>query len=53
MSFNNKFITFFLVVNLLVINFTSNANSQENFGSWLASYKKYALKKGILENFGL
>ena len=50
MSFNNKFITFFLVVNLLVINFTSNANSQENFETWLASYKKYALKKGISQS---
>ena len=50
MSFNNKFITFFLVVNLLVINFTSNANSQENFETWLASYKKYVLKKGISQS---
>ena len=50
MSFNNKFITFFLVINLLVINFASNANSQENFETWLASYKKYALKKGISQS---
>ena len=50
MSFNNKFITFFLVINLLVINFASNANSHENFETWLASYKKYALKKGISQS---
>ena len=50
MSFNNKFITFFLVVNLLVFNFTSNANSQENFETWLASYKKYVFKKGISQS---
>ena len=50
MSLNNKFITFFLIVNILVIIFASNANSQENFETWLTSYKKYAIKKGISQS---
>ena len=47
MSFNNKFVIFFLAINLLIFNLTFNTNAQENFDTWLASYKEYAFKKGI------
>ena len=46
MSFNNKIIIFFLAIfNLLIVNLTFNTNAQENFETWLSSYKEYALKK--------
>ena len=47
MSINNKIVIFFLATNLLLVSLTSNTNAQENFDTWLASYKEYALKKGI------
>ena len=47
MSFNNKIVIFFLATNLLIVNLTFNTNAQENFDTWLTSYKEYALKKGI------
>ncbi len=47
MSINNKIVIFFLATNLLIVSLTFNVNAQENFDTWLASYKEYALKKGI------
>ena len=47
MSINNKIVIFFLVTNLLIVSLSFNANAQENFDTQLASYKEYALKKGI------
>ena len=47
MSINNKIVIFFLATNLLIVGLTFNTNAQENFDTWLASYKEYALKKGI------
>ena len=47
MSFKFKIITFFLVIKILLITFSQVANSDEDFNTWLFSYKKFALKKGI------
>ena len=47
MSFNNKIVIFFLATNLLIVSLTFKTNAQENVDTWLASYKEYALKKGI------
>ena len=47
MSFKFKIITFFLVLKILLISFLQAANSDEDFNTWLFSYKKFALKKGI------
>jgi len=47
MFINNKIVIFFLATNLLIVSLTLNTNAQENFDTWLASYKEYALKKGI------
>ena len=47
MSFKFKIITFFLVLKILLISFSQVANSDEDFNTWLLSYKKFALKKGI------
>ena len=49
MSFKFKIITFFLVLKILLISFLPAANSDEDFNTWLFSYKKFALKKGISE----
>ena len=32
---------------MLVAGFSSKTNAEENFNTWLASYKKFALEKGI------
>ena len=47
MSFKFKIITFFLILKISLINFLPAANSDEGFNTWLSSYKKFALKKGI------
>ena len=47
MSFKFKIITFFLVLKILLISFLQAANSDEDFNTWLFSYKKFALKNGI------
>ncbi len=47
MSINNKIIIFFLATNLLIVSLTFKTNAQENFDTWISSYKEYALKKGI------
>ena len=50
MSFKFKIITFFLVLKILLISFLQTANSDEDFNTWLFSYKKFALKKGISQD---
>jgi len=47
MSLIYKILSFFLLFNILIINFTFSANADSDFESWLTSYKKFALKKGI------
>ena len=47
MSFKFRTATFFLVLKILLISFLPSANSDENFDTWLSSYKKFALKKGV------
>ena len=47
MSFNCKFITFFLVLKVLLISFVPVANSDDNFKVWLSSYKKFAMENGV------
>jgi len=49
MLFKPKFIFFFLVINIFFTPFLSTLNANENFDSWLSSYKIYALKNGISE----
>ncbi len=44
MSINYKFISFILI---LFFTYTSISYSYEDFDSWLSSYKKLALKKGV------
>jgi membrane-bound lytic murein transglycosylase B len=38
---------FFLLFQILAVNFSFNTNAEENFETWLSSYKKFALKKGV------
>ena len=38
---------FFLLLLILFFTFLSNSNDEENFETWLSSYKKFALKKGV------
>jgi len=40
-------ITFFLFLKILLASFTSIAHSNSDFNTWLSSYKKSALEKGI------
>ena len=47
MPFNNKFILILLLFNAIIINSVFAENSTSNFETWLSSYKKLALKKGI------
>ena len=39
----------FLVIKVLILTFIASANSEESFNSWLISYKKFAMEKGISE----
>ena len=39
-----KFLLFFYIT---IVSFSTNGNAQENFESWLSSYKKFAFKKGV------
>ena len=32
---------------VLVVGFSFKTNAEENFETWLLSYKKFALKKGV------
>ena len=38
---------FFLMFQILVVGFSFKTNAEENFETWLSSYKNLALKKGI------
>ena len=42
-----KILVFFLLFQILAVNFSISANAKENFETWLLSYKKFALKKGV------
>ena len=47
MSSIYKILVFFLLFQILAVNFSISANAKENFETWLLSYKKFALKKGV------
>jgi membrane-bound lytic murein transglycosylase B len=49
MSLNYKILVFFLLFQILAVNFSFNTNAEENFETWLSSYKKFALKKGVTQ----
>ena len=42
-----KILKFIFLLKILIINFTFIASAEANFNTWLISYKKFALKKGI------
>ncbi len=43
----NKFFLYILIFNNLIIGSLYASTTQDDFKSWLSSYKKFALKKGI------
>ena len=47
MFFNFKIFNLLLILKILLFVNLSAANSEENFDSWLESYKKFAISKGI------
>jgi len=47
MSSIYKIFIFSLLFQILVVNFSFNTDAEENFETWLSSYKKFALKKGV------
>ena len=47
MQIKFKTITFFLIFKLSLTSFISTSLSDDDFSTWLSSYKKYALKKGV------
>ena len=47
MSFSSKIITSLILLKILIINSVFAATSEDNFDTWLTSYKKTALEKGI------
>ena len=47
MSSTYRILIFILLFQILVVNFSFNSNAEENFETWLSSYKKFALKKGV------
>ena len=47
MSSIYKILVFFLLFQILAVNFSFKTNAEENFETWLLSYKKFALKKGV------
>ena len=47
MSSIYKILIFILLFQILGVNFSLNTNAEENFETWLSSYKKFALKKGV------
>ena len=47
MSTVYKILMFFLLFQILVVGSSSKINADENFKTWLSSYKNFALKKGI------
>ena len=50
MSTVYKILMFFLLFQILVVGSSSKINADENFKTWLSSYKNFALKKGISQN---
>ena len=42
-----KILMFFLLFQILVVGSSSKINAEENFETWLSSYKNFASKKGI------
>ena len=42
-----KILNFLMLIKILIINFTFSVNAEVNFETWLSSYKKFAIKKGI------
>ena len=42
-----KIFNLLLLFQILIINFAFSANAEANFETWLSSYKKFALKKGV------
>jgi len=47
MSTVYKILMFFLLFQILVVVSPSTSNAEENFETWLSSYKNFALEKGI------
>ena len=50
MSSISKIIIYYLFFKILIILPTFNVQAEENFESWLSSYKKFALTKGVSQN---
>ena len=42
-----KFLIFFLLFNFIIFASSVKIKAEENFSTWLLSYKKFALKEGI------
>ena len=47
MSTVYKILVFFSLFQILVVGYDSKTNAEENFETWLSSYKNLALEKGI------
>lgn len=47
MSTISKILIFFLMFQILVVSFSLKINAEENFETWLSSYKKFASEKGV------
>ena len=47
MSAGYKTLMFFLIFQILAVGFPSKIDAEENFETWLVSYKKFALDNGI------
>ena len=47
MSFINKIIAYFFLINLLLISNIFAENTEEGFNEWIKTYKKFAVEKGI------
>ena len=47
MSSIYQILRFFLLFQILVASFSFKGNAEEDFKTWLSSYKKFALKKGV------
>ena len=50
MSSISKIIIFYSLLKIFIILPTFNVQAEENFESWLSSYKKFALTKGVSQN---
>jgi len=47
MTKNYKILIYLALINIMLFGFLSKANSEENFESWLSSFKDYAFSKGV------